>query len=1533
MKTTEILALILFSFFSYFVYAGIAGEADFIKYMAINNLTPGGGGGGGVDQVFGTFPIVITGTLQNPNVTMGNDPLLHGEVGIIPINNKLLVGTFSLTNGSNAVLGTGTFAQQQLTVADSIVFSDFPAQIYYIDTITDDLNFTLKSNWPNPDASGVQASQIKPPLIANGGNPYKNSGIDTHGNFFFNKTPRLVISGTTRFPAYGATIDNAPLELFGLSQQFGSGGGGMVQTSANGTHATPLASNSGDLISFYGFAGYDGNDYSPDPMGMAGVVDDTVSAGIVPSGLYFFTIDSTGTSNPSLLLPSNKSVVTGNNVIVDDGVGNQIVPLTSSAQSFFVNHQPQFNGFATAQYTGVNDNSSTQPYQLFSSFGSSAFNYNIFQAARGTFASPTASNPGDLIMSLAAYAYDGTNYATNPGGLFFRAGSVSPGAVGSQMQVLLADTLGNDFLALSLNDDYTADMDANLSTLGFNVGGIPSLDYGATTYTGEYSGVLDNSTNKVFGQFQQFNPVAVSGFNFLTALGTESSPAAVTGDTRLIQNSAFAYDGVDYKVAGYYGIRGDGASGGQLPTKFVLSVNDSLSNPFNALIIDSTGAVIPKSGSLLDDGIGNAIYNGTGSITLPTGTTAQRPVTPTAGMFRGNSETGIPEFWDNITNAWGVVSGGGGGTVDSVSGNDPIFVDNTDLSNPIVNLVHSPQLVGGVQIRSPDTVPLTGTVSIANGTIVLNGTGTLFTQELMKGDAVRLAGFIGVPYYVDSIFDDVSLNLTTSWPNPDQVGIDAFHGKEFLIVNSDNPNKTSGITASGNFFVNNQISIDFGGKTSFPAYGSISDNNSSQMYGLSQVFGDGAGGIIQTYAQGSAATPLAPNPGDLVGAYAFSGYDGSAYSQEYTGVFGVVDNAVSTGIVPTALYLATTDTTGSTYVSMILGSDRSISTAGGVVVDDGLGNSSVPNNSSASSFSVGGTPILPWSSIDWTAKYSVVLDNPTDSVFSINKVFNPPPEGSLSGEMTMTALGTELSPLPIGTDTILPSKDRQFVWDGSQWRSAGQTRWTMDGAINSSKYDIYVKRTGFDVHAISLRADGSMTSSSGNVQDDGIGNTKTIKQANFLANGSSVLPVGTNALALINIGGEFYKADTSGGLTPWGTSGGGIVDTISVNSPLNIDNSNANFPVISVDNNPTFIGNVSSESFNAVGTSDLIYDGTINAAPAILDIIRNSGTGFISSGFVSGQSIKIEGDIYQIDQVLDEDTIKLTFTYGGAGGTGLLMNYDSPAFSFTSNNGDNLFSVDGGGSLNANGKVTITGELKGALLPYEVTTGTSNTVDNTMGNTAIIFNPVDGSSAGVTFDDISTFPAGFHVKITNLNSFSNQANLSFFGSDPYIGNSILASGSTATVEMLVINGTNTWVIENESDALVFKSVTFSGPWNSSINANVSIYKTGNTITMTLPQLLGNRSIGAYVTSITVPNGTIPDAWLPQLGLVFNTVAVKITDTGVWSTGQLYIPNTGGGFSISSQSIGDPYAGQPSNWTSSAGGSIGSYSTSVSWNIH
>ena len=69
---------------------------------------------------------------------------------------------------------------------------------------------------------------------------------------------------------------------------------------------------------------------------------------------------------------------------------------------------------------------------------------------------------------------------------------------------------------------------------------------------------------------------------------------------------------------------------------------------------------------------GNINMSGTGAIDVAAGTTAQRPGTPSNGMFRYNSSDNAFEGYAN--GAWGAIGGSGGATG---GGSDDVFYENS----------------------------------------------------------------------------------------------------------------------------------------------------------------------------------------------------------------------------------------------------------------------------------------------------------------------------------------------------------------------------------------------------------------------------------------------------------------------------------------------------------------------------------------------------------------------------------------------------------------------------------------------------------------------------------------------------------------------------------------------------------------------------------------------------------------------------------------------------------------------------------------
>lgn len=116
----------------------------------------------------------------------------------------------------------------------------------------------------------------------------------------------------------------------------------------------------------------------------------------------------------------------------------------------------------------------------------------------------------------------------------------------------------------------------------------------------------------------------------------------------------------------------------------------------------------------------NPTLPGTGYFIPPAGSTAQRPVSPSDGMVRYNTDSHALEVYENTF--WDPLSGG---VVDLVSGvTNEISVDNTDQANPIVGIADNPIIpgTGGITLPQGTTAQRAG----SNGTIRFNSQTNVF---------------------------------------------------------------------------------------------------------------------------------------------------------------------------------------------------------------------------------------------------------------------------------------------------------------------------------------------------------------------------------------------------------------------------------------------------------------------------------------------------------------------------------------------------------------------------------------------------------------------------------------------------------------------------------------------------------------------------------------------------------------------------------------------------------------------------------------
>ena len=119
---------------------------------------------------------------------------------------------------------------------------------------------------------------------------------------------------------------------------------------------------------------------------------------------------------------------------------------------------------------------------------------------------------------------------------------------------------------------------------------------------------------------------------------------------------------------------------------------------FTSANVAITGGAISGISTLTDK------TSATGSVIVSTGTQAQRDVSPSAGYFRFNSDTGSFEGYNGTV--WGSVGGGATG-----GGNDAVFVENDQVVTTDYTIPASKNAMS----TGPVTINSGVTVSVSTG--------------------------------------------------------------------------------------------------------------------------------------------------------------------------------------------------------------------------------------------------------------------------------------------------------------------------------------------------------------------------------------------------------------------------------------------------------------------------------------------------------------------------------------------------------------------------------------------------------------------------------------------------------------------------------------------------------------------------------------------------------------------------------------------------------------------------------------------------
>jgi hypothetical protein len=155
------------------------------------------------------------------------------------------------------------------------------------------------------------------------------------------------------------------------------------------------------------------------------------------------------------------------------------------------------------------------------------------------------------------------------------------------------------------------------------------------------NGLADDVTIKNSTGTTYTVPAGTTGQVFSTGAGIKAGSSFFEGE--LLSSAAFILGGaIENTPIGSV----TKSTGGF--TDLTTTGNTTLGNASGDTITSNAGTLnIPN----------NLVFNGTGSVTLPNGTTVQQPATPAAGMIRYNSTTDSFEGY-TVGKGWGAIGGG-----------------------------------------------------------------------------------------------------------------------------------------------------------------------------------------------------------------------------------------------------------------------------------------------------------------------------------------------------------------------------------------------------------------------------------------------------------------------------------------------------------------------------------------------------------------------------------------------------------------------------------------------------------------------------------------------------------------------------------------------------------------------------------------------------------------------------------------------------------------------------------------------------------
>jgi hypothetical protein len=262
---------------------------------------------------------------------------------------------------------------------------------------------------------------------------------------------------------------------------------------------------------------------------------------------------------------------------------------------------------------------------------------------------------------------------------------------------------------------------------------------------------------------------------FDTRLGTKDTDDLSEGTTNLYYTNARANSAIDARVTktfvdnlGVVASAADALSTARTinGVSFDGSANITTLTAGTGVSVSGTQVSIGQAvGSSDSPTFSNLTLNGTDSIKVPVGTTAQRNGSPTAGMFRYNSTTG--EF-EGYTTEWGAIAGGGGNgsyTTDifTATSGQTAFTLSASVSNENNLIV----FVDGV-FQAQNTYSVSGTtLTFATGIVVDRVVTVYHVEPISIGTpsdgtvtSAKLSGALTTPSDL-TVTGDLTVDSTT----------------------------------------------------------------------------------------------------------------------------------------------------------------------------------------------------------------------------------------------------------------------------------------------------------------------------------------------------------------------------------------------------------------------------------------------------------------------------------------------------------------------------------------------------------------------------------------------------------------------------------------------------------------------------------------------------------------------------------------------------------------------------------------------------